>query len=447
MTQSVVDENGTVYTLERCLGRGGQGAVWLARGGRHVVKLLSRGRDREALRRQIASVKRMDIRALHVARPLALLRSPDIGYVAEFLAEMAPIGTLLAPPKGTSVAAWYQATGGLRRRLRLLAHAGEALAGLHAHGLIYGDVSHHNVYVSVPVEAVEAWLIDLDNLRHDSDLESAVYTAGYGAPEVVNGKAGPTSFSDAWGFAVLAFHTLTLLHPFCGNLVDEGEPELEEEAFAGRLPWVDHATDERNRSTWGIGRGTVLSKRLAKLARLTFEEGRDDRTKRPGVSAWVEELHRAADRAVRCGGCGGNYLLDMPRCPWCDCPQEPSLRVEIRRWEPGSGIVAVMGALEELVLARKPLPLRRRHTHGESGVRARTVDVVLEPLGDGVRVHAHGAQLWVTDPGVTEPGKALAITNGSQVLPVRGTLEESFVIHFGPVDKPHRVAIICGGTR
>src|SRR5580700_5470215 len=165
MTRSVTDENGAVHALEHRLGRGGQGAVWLARGGRRVVKLLARDGDREALRRQIAAVKRMDLRDLHVAQPLALLRAPDVGYVAEFLDEMVPIGKLIAPPRGAPVAAWYGEHGGLRRRLRLLAHAGEALSGLHARGLIYGDVSHHNVFVSAPVEACEAWLIDLDNLR------------------------------------------------------------------------------------------------------------------------------------------------------------------------------------------------------------------------------------------------------------------------------------------
>src|SRR4051812_23624937 len=86
--KSVTDENGTVHTLEECLGRGGQGAVWRAQGGRRVVKLLSRRQDRESLRRRIAAVTRMPLRDLHVARPLALLRPPDVGYVAELLDEM-----------------------------------------------------------------------------------------------------------------------------------------------------------------------------------------------------------------------------------------------------------------------------------------------------------------------------------------------------------------------
>jgi DNA-binding helix-hairpin-helix protein with protein kinase domain len=445
--RAVTDENGAVHTLERRLGTGGQGEVWLAEGGRRVVKLLARGGDREALRRRIAVVKRMDLRDLHVARPLALLRAPEVGYVAEFLEEMVPIGKLMAPPKGAKVGAWYQEGGGLRRRLRLLAHAGEALAGLHARGMIYGDVSHHNVFVSAPVTAVEAWLIDLDNLRHDSDLESAVYTAGYGAPEVVNGKAGPTSLSDAWGFAVLAFQTLALVHPFCGDSVELGEPEREEEAFAGRLPWIDDPTDEGNRSTRGLPRTILLGDRLRKLLRETFEEGRRDRTKRPGVGAWVAELHRAADRTVRCAGCRSTFLVNAKACLWCGAARGPIATVGIHRWEPGRGIVEAMGTVERLPLADEPLELTRRHTHGESGAGARKVEATLERLPDGVRVRAHGTPLSVTRPGSTDATGLGPILERPRILPLHQGHDRNFVIHFGPVDKPHRVATVTGGDR
>jgi eukaryotic-like serine/threonine-protein kinase len=447
MTRSVTDENGAVHALEHRLGRGGQGAVWLARGGRRVVKLLARDGDREALRRQIAAVKRMDLRDLHVAQPLALLRAPDVGYVAEFLDEMVPIGKLIAPPRGAPVAAWYGEHGGLRRRLRLLAHAGEALSGLHARGLIYGDVSHHNVFVSAPVEACEAWLIDLDNLRHDSDPTRAFYTPGYGAPEVVTGKVGPTSLSDAWGFAVLAFHLLTLVHPLCGDVVADGEPELEEEALAGRLPWIDHPTDARNRSTRGIPRAIVFGDKLAKLARATFEEGIVDRMKRPGVAVWVERLHRAADQTVRCTGCGGTYLVSAAQCPWCAAPRGSFLRVALHRWEPGSGRVDATGTPEKLPLAGEPLALTRRHTHAESGLRSRKLEVTLERQEAGVLVRAHEAPIWVTRPGVTDPATALIVTERGRVLPLHASPERSFIIHFEPVGTPHRVATISGGGR
>jgi len=231
-THQVVDEAGAVHTLAKKIGAGGQGEVWLAEGGRRIVKLLRPGADAEVLRRQFAFVRRLDLGGLHVAKPIAVLKKPHVGYVAEFLGDMVSIKTLLEAPSKDLVR-WHIDTGSLRRRLRLLAHAGEALLGLHAKGVVYADVSHNNVFVSEPVGAVESWLIDLDNLSHESDPRRAIYTPGYGAPEVVAGTSGCTSLSDAWAFAVLAWHTLTLHHPFIGDLVNDGEPELEDEALEG----------------------------------------------------------------------------------------------------------------------------------------------------------------------------------------------------------------------
>ena len=38
-THQVVDEAGAVHTLAKRIGAGGQGEVWLAKGGRRIVKL------------------------------------------------------------------------------------------------------------------------------------------------------------------------------------------------------------------------------------------------------------------------------------------------------------------------------------------------------------------------------------------------------------------------
>ena len=63
---------------------------------------------------------------------------------------------------------------------------------------------------------------------------------------------GVNSLTDAHAFSVLAFQTLSLAHPLIGDAVNEGPPEREEEALAGRLPWIDHPTDGSNRASSGI---------------------------------------------------------------------------------------------------------------------------------------------------------------------------------------------------
>lgn len=434
--QQVVDESGAVHTLSKQIGAGGQGAVWLVEGGRRIVKLLTPGSDAEVLRRQFAFVRRLDLAGLHVARPIAVLKPPHVGYVAEFLGDMVSIKSLMEAP-GSELLRWHIDTGGLRRRLRLLAHAGEALLGLHARGVFYADMSHNNVFVSRPTHAVEAWLIDLDNLSHESDHQRAIYTPGYGAPEVVARSAGCTTLSDAWAFAVLVWHTLTLSHPFIGDLVNDGAPELEEEAFAGRLPWVGHSTDDRNRCSSGLPADIVLAGKLMELARTTFEEGVTDRKRRTSVADWVDRLHAAADQTVACPGCAGSYFVTEATCPWCSEPRPAVDPVRIARWQPGEGVVE--GAMRpcQLPMTGEGLVLPRRVTECLTGLAGRTPHIEIKPVNRGVSVRAlPGCTAWVAPLGNAEKER-YDVSGRARIIPPNG-----WMVFFEAPDKPQRVAMI-----
>lgn len=437
MSRQVIDENGAVHRLARRIGRGGQGEVWLVEGGRRVVKLVTSGRDPEALRRQLIFVRRLDLRGLHVARPIAVLRPPDVGYAAEFLDEMVALSALMeAPPE--SLTEWHIETGGLRRRLRLLAHAGEAIAGLHGRGVVFADVSHNNVFVSAPVHAHESWLIDLDNLAYDSDPARAIFTPGYGAPELVRGEAGCTSLSDAWAFAVLVWQTLTLGHPFVGDLVDDGPPELEERAFAAELPWVEHSEDDRNRSSVGLPPDLVLGSRLTELARRCFEHGLTDRRQRPSVGEWVERLHAAADLTLECAGCQGSYFVTEHACPWCDARRPDVDVVELARWVPDRGVVKPAARLPSVPATERPVQLTKRLTMALSGIAGRAPHVVLRRVDRGFDVSTSpGEAAWVFDRGA--PDTVVEVTERGRLVPSKG-----WAVLFEPADRDQRVALLGG---
>ncbi len=434
--KQVIDETGAVHTLLSRAGAGGQGEVWLVEGGRRIVKLLSRRGQPDVLRRQFAFVRRLDLAGLHVARPIAVLKPPHVGYVAEFLQDMEPLGSLIKAP-ATGLLQWHIETGGLRRRLRLLAHAGEALAGLHARGVIYADVSHHNVFVSRPVTATESWLIDLDNLSHESDPRRAIHTPGYGAPEIVAGTAGCTTLSDAWAFAVLVYQSLTLGHPFVGDWVDEEGPEQEERAYAGELPWVGCSTDDRNVCTSGLPVELVLGQRLLELARQTFEAGLEDRTARTTVSEWVERLHSTADQTINCPNCGGSYFVTESACSWCDEPRPVVVRVRMARWQPGHGIVEGAVRIAQLPLTSSGVILPRRITEGVGGPAGREGHVELALVQRGVAVRALGGRTaWVADVAraaeETHPVEARG-----RIVPRNG-----WMVFFEEPSRPQRVALI-----
>lgn len=438
MKLQVVDEVGAVHTLVKKIGAGGQGEVWLAEGGRRIVKLLRAGANAEILRRQFSFIRRLDLGDLHVAKPIAVLKKPHIGYVAEYLDDMVPIKALLEAP-AKDLLQWHIDSGSLRRRLRILAHAGEALLGLHSKGVVYGDISHNNVFVSEPIRAVEAWLIDLDNLSHESDPQRAIYTPGYGAPEIVTGNSGCTSFSDAWAFAVLVWHTLTLHHPFIGDLVNDGDPELEAQAFAGHLPWVGHSTNDSNRCTTGLPSELVLASRLMELAKRTFEEGVMDRKKRASISEWVDRLHTAADQTILCANCGGTYFVTSSECPWCDAPRPSFSRAKLTRWHPEKGIVNGATRLWPLPLTEEGIVLTRRVTEGLTGVVSRAPHIELTLVPNGVKVlAAAGCTAWVA-PINKVNSECHKVSGRGRIIPSNGWL-----VFFDKPDKPQRVATIEG---
>lgn len=355
----VRDVNRAEYVLDRILGEGGQGRVHAVSGRPLAVKLLRTGSpaQRDRLANEVARVRRLQLQNLPLARPLALLAAPHAGYVMELLQDMAPLARLIHPPKDAeNVLPWYLETGGPRRRLRLLARLAEVLTELHGRGLCYGDLSPENVFVSEAVGAAEVWLIDCDNI-HAGVARASVYTPGYAAPELQCGTQGADSLTDAWSFGALAFETLALLHPFDGDLVHEGDPDLEDAAFRGELPWVDDVADDRNAATArGLPRDLVLTPRLRDLARDCFGESRLDRQKRPGVAAWAERLHEAADQLLACKACGGGYLLNQKACPWCETPRPSFLLIDVRAVDP-----ALDDAMTDPVTRKKkPFPLVAR---------------------------------------------------------------------------------------
>ena len=338
----VVDANGARYELGALLGCGGQGAVYAVKGGRLAVKIIDAGDagQRDRLRRQLAYVRRLPLQEMALARPIEMLRPPHTGYVMELLTGMTPIKSLMTPPRGTkSMVEWYLQSGGLRRRLLVLARAAHVMAQIHGKGLAYSDPSPANIFISEDQSLAVVWFIDTDNLRYESSpsVNTGIYTPGFGAPEIVCGRSGVNTLTDAHALAVIAFQTLTLAHPFIGDLVNDGDPELEEQAFAGTLPWIDDADDGRNRANFGVPRDLVLSQRLRNGFDRTFGKGRVMPTARTGASEWAERLYAAADLTIPCAACGGSYYVTCRSCPWCEAARPTFVAVLIQLWDPKYG--------------------------------------------------------------------------------------------------------------
>jgi len=335
----VQDERGNLYTLKRLIGKGGQGVVWEAKEGHFAIKLCRPGGiSRQQLTRKLMALRTLDLDGLPISSPLAVLNSPVVGYVMHLVRGLQPVSQLMkySPKTGCSPTEWYQKSGGLRWRLHVLSALSEVLARLHGKGLAYGDPSPANLLVPQnETDLPHVFLIDADNLRAFAHAGSHfIFTPGYGAPEVVNGKMGISTLSDAHAFAVIAYKTLTTNHPFVGDVVHDGDPDGEDQAYRGCLPWIGHSNDSSNRCSRGIQSEKVLSPRLIELFRQTFEEGLNDPMKRPGLGTWAEALMRASDATIKCLDCGCGYYFSMKCCPWCGASAPVNRLARFQIWDP-----------------------------------------------------------------------------------------------------------------
>ncbi|MGI0480068.1 protein kinase domain-containing protein [Geminocystis sp. CENA526] len=455
----VVDEQNTVYELAEKLGEGGQGRVYSITGGRRAIKLMYETSTvkRDRLRRQLSQVRMLfDIQQLPIAMPLEMLQSPYVGYVMELLTGMIPISKLTyLPQKIECPVTWYLQGGGLRRRLILLAKSAEALSQLHGKGLVYADPSPNNIFVSSDLDANEIRFIDADNLCYESNVSSSFYTPGYGAPELVKGKSGVNTLTDVHAFAVIAFQTLTTLHPLTdGDLVSYGEPELEEKALQGEIPWIDNPNDNSNYTDKGFPREITLSPRLQTLANKCFDEGILNPQKRPSVNEWAEYLYTAADFTITCPSCHSTYYANQKNCSWCDFSRPDFVRIEIYYWQPyktEEDKKHKPKPLQVMALERdKPIILTNRIINGRLGIDSHKPNLEIEFSENYLKVRKLNNQSFLLTSQNQENNKLEREISEDRWLkfPVEAGKYGDWLLHFGSLNHPHRYAcfrLIKGG--
>lgn len=345
-TRSVVDAAGNSHQIGEELGRGGQGAVYRTENREIAVKLLldakgdplsSTGSDREReLHGAIERVLTLPLPAQGIAAPIALLRG-EVGYTMRMLAGMQPLARMMTVTGAP--AAHYIGTGGLRRRLAILARLADRMASLHGAGLVFTDLSPNNVFISGSVDASEVWLIDPDNIHYLEQRGRRLYTPRYGAPEVVSGRGFANTLTDCWSFAVIAHEVLRVVHPFEGEglaasgwdvtvsgVQQPGEPPLV---------WIDDPGDASNRTANGLGLAVVSTTRMNALFERAFCAGRADPTSRPSMYEWAEALWEAHDQAIACPACKGSaFVGKQGPMSCCGAGRPPLIRIESRIWIP-----------------------------------------------------------------------------------------------------------------
>ncbi|MGY2129268.1 protein kinase domain-containing protein [Blastococcus sp. SYSU DS0617] len=194
------------YTVQELLGRGGSGEVWRAvprRGGPPVaVKVLVEG-EPERQAREAALLGELD--HPHLVRLVEVVHQPRRGGAAR-------VALVLDLLEGGSLAALLAARGRLSAGevVTVCAPVAAALAHVHGHGVVHGDLSPGNIVFTAEGRPV---LTDLGVGRIIGETAAAEVTPAYVDPAVARGGA-PGPASDVFGVAAAAFHALTGIAPW-----------------------------------------------------------------------------------------------------------------------------------------------------------------------------------------------------------------------------------------
>ena len=205
------------YLIERELGRGGVGVVYLARDTqlhqrRVVVKVLL---DEQAANKPWFQKKfEQEIEAL--------ARIDHHGIVSVLDAGATPAGKPFFVMQFVEGVVLRQLMNGtqldLRRVLRIVRQIGQALTAAHDKGVVHRDLKPENIMVQTlgeeeeVVKLIDFGIASLTSTTEAVEKTTVAGTLSYMAPEQFRGQPAPAS--DIWALGVIAYELLTGRLPF-----------------------------------------------------------------------------------------------------------------------------------------------------------------------------------------------------------------------------------------
>jgi serine/threonine protein kinase len=271
-----VGDNVADYRIERQLGRGGMGVVYLAEQVR-----LRRWVALKLIVPELAEDEEFRRRFERESQMAASLDHPNVIPVYEAGEADGTLFISMRYVEGSDLRALIRSGGPMEpaRAADLVAQAGAALDAAHARGLVHRDVKPANILVAGAPGAEHAYLTDFGLTKHVSSQSGITHTGqwvgtlDYVAPEQISG--GPLDARvDVYSLGCVLFEALTGRVPYPRDsdvakmYAHMNEPparvsQLAPGAGAAFDPLIDRALakrpDERYPSTGDLGRAAVAA--------------------------------------------------------------------------------------------------------------------------------------------------------------------------------------------
>ena len=320
----IKDADGRVYHITSVLNKGGQGVVFRTAEDFLVKINTSSDRYKYAERYKWLQKKGTQLPEMtRVAFPLSVLEEPYIGYVMKEARGHAPLtGYIEKTEEISDLWDWYfNATGGLTKRLKIGYLLAKSLRYLHINGYAYVDLSPSNILVAREKNSLV--MIDSDNVTSGVYKPLIDGTNLYMAPEIANKTAIASSVTDTYSYAILLFKMLTTCHPFIGDDAEEANPDwVLDSVDRGKLEYIGNPDSTENKNSNFESTKVFLTEELSNLFMRTFVDGKFESSKRPTLMEFMKACAHARNRVIQCDnpGCDAEFYYTGKgcSCPLCD---------------------------------------------------------------------------------------------------------------------------------
>jgi serine/threonine-protein kinase len=210
------------YTLSRLLGRGGMGAVWLARDER-----LRRPVAVKLLRVQMLGSEGMMARFRREATAVARLRSTHIVEVYDYGVDGESPYIVMELLEGEDLDARLVQHGRmpLDRVASIVSQTAKALTEAHVAGIVHRDLKPANIFLCRRRDGEIVKIIDFgvakaverETIDEPTGAGMVLGTPAFMSPEQLTTAAGVDHRADLWSLAVIVYFAFTGRLPFVGN--------------------------------------------------------------------------------------------------------------------------------------------------------------------------------------------------------------------------------------
>src|SRR5499433_1464644 len=318
-----------IVRLGRRIGAGAEGEVYEIQDNSDLVaKVYHEPPPPEKAEKLVALSRLGNERLFNLsAWPVSTLRdAPDgevVGFVMKKISQAEEVHALHSPK--SRLQKFPEASWAFL--IYVAANIARAVAAVHEHGLVIGDLNPKNILVT---RKATVYLLYVDSFQVSADDKT--YRCEGGFPDYTPPELQGVAFRDVdraqehdyFGLAVVIFQLLFMgRHPFSGRYLGAGEMPLERAIRERRLAYGADAEARKMRQPPGTLALDSMPSPLVDLFRRAFLS-----TDRPRPREWIEQLDSLAKALKKCDSHSGHYYYSELRdCPWCGIESQAGVRL------------------------------------------------------------------------------------------------------------------------